>query len=123
MGMVVPISPGAKPNAPAQAQPSQTDLLMALSEMQKQGRFDQPSLSDEEWKNWQDLPIKDGNTFYKDQPGVVDAARKDPTGVVVDKKHPELKSVPKDLELMKIPGSTGEGNYLLRPKAQEALTS
>lgn len=39
MGMVVPMSPGQKPNAPAQAMPSQTDLLMALATMHKDGRF------------------------------------------------------------------------------------
>ena len=40
MGMVVPITPGSKQGmAMPQQQPSQTDLLMALAEMHKQGRF------------------------------------------------------------------------------------
>ncbi len=43
MGMVVPISKTPQGSAPAQAQPSQTDLLMALAEMKKQGRFDPPT--------------------------------------------------------------------------------
>lgn len=49
MGMVVPISPGQKQGTQpqAQAQPSQTDLLMALAEMHKQGRF-KPQVSDKE---------------------------------------------------------------------------
>ena len=42
MAMVVPFAPGQKPSAPAQPMPSQTDLLMALAEMHKQGRFKSP---------------------------------------------------------------------------------
>lgn len=40
--MIVPITPGmaSAPGAPAQAMPSQSNLLMALTEMHKQGRFD-----------------------------------------------------------------------------------
>ena len=39
--MIVPTSPGATSFAPTE-QPSETNLLMALAEMHKQGRFDQP---------------------------------------------------------------------------------
>lgn len=43
MGMIVPMSPGAKTsNGTPAPMPSQTDLLMALAEMHKQGRFAQP---------------------------------------------------------------------------------
>lgn len=42
MGMVVPMSPGQKQGTQPQAQPSQTDLLMALAEMHRQGRFSKP---------------------------------------------------------------------------------
>lgn len=44
MAMIIPMSPGSKPgtSAPA-AQPSQTDLLMALAMMHKDGRFNPPA--------------------------------------------------------------------------------
>jgi hypothetical protein len=42
MGMVVPLAPGQKSQAAPQAQPSQTDLLMALALMHKDGRFAPP---------------------------------------------------------------------------------
>lgn len=42
MAMVIPMSQGQKPNAPAQVMPSQTDLLMALATMHKDGRFTPP---------------------------------------------------------------------------------
>lgn len=41
MGLVVPMSSGTKPS-PSQPMPSQADLLMALAEMHKQGRFNPP---------------------------------------------------------------------------------
>jgi hypothetical protein len=38
--MIVPTTPGmTTPGAPAQPMPSETNLLMALAEMHKQGRF------------------------------------------------------------------------------------
>ena len=40
---VIPITRGAAPAQPAQAQPSETAMLMALAEMHKQGRFDPPN--------------------------------------------------------------------------------
>lgn len=41
MAMIIPMSPGSKPGTSAPApQPSQTDLLMALAQMHKDGRFD-----------------------------------------------------------------------------------
>ena len=39
---VIPITRGAAPAQPAQAQPSETAMLMALAEMHKQGRFAPP---------------------------------------------------------------------------------
>lgn len=44
MAMIIPMSPGSKPgtSTPA-AQPSQTDLLMALAMMHKDGRFSPPA--------------------------------------------------------------------------------
>lgn len=40
---VVPFSSGGKQSAPAQPMPSQTDLLMALAEMHKQGHVVSPA--------------------------------------------------------------------------------
>ncbi len=61
MGMVVPMSPSAKQGTAPVAQLSQTDLLMALAEMHRQGRFDQPQQSSE------------GSTFKDNMNAVKDA--------------------------------------------------
>lgn len=47
--MVVPSTPG-QGQGQGQPLPSQTDLLMALAEMHKQGRFDPPKSSSEKVK-------------------------------------------------------------------------
>ncbi len=41
--MIVPFAKGQSKGAPAQAQPSETDMLMALATMHKMGRIPKPS--------------------------------------------------------------------------------
>ena len=41
--MIVPFAKGQKSSAPAQAQPSETDMLMALATMHQMGRIPKPT--------------------------------------------------------------------------------
>ena len=98
--MIVPFAKGQAQQAPAQAQPSETDMLMALAVMHAQGRFDQDrppgsiqTISKSSDK-WQDPRTKAFPKEFSDPAGIK-SGKEVPAGV----RTPDLQQGTRDVRV------------------------